>query len=218
MYYVILDTETTGLDPNKHQILTLGMIMLETLNNSSLTNFNPDDDVKFLRSFNKYEWKLKHENYFVDPKAMEVNKIDLVQHHKEAESTDSAIDQMRRLVYSSFSGAFNNYDPNKKMVSLVGHGVAMDVKMLKATEESAGKTGRHSLSGMFDRRYIDTQSNAMLLQMMGLLPEGVSCSLVDQALWAGCDVSKAHTALGDCELILEVLKKQMKVLRGEGNK
>lgn len=60
----VMDCETTGLDPERHQMLTLGGVLL-------------DGD---LVEVDAIELFIRHEEYVVQVEAMAVNKIDLAMH------------------------------------------------------------------------------------------------------------------------------------------
>ena len=63
--YIAFDSETSGLDVNVNNLLTACFIVL-------------DSD---LNELDRLNISLKSENYFINPKAMEVNKINIVKHH-----------------------------------------------------------------------------------------------------------------------------------------
>lgn len=64
----VLDVETSGLDPNRHALLSVGGVLL----NEELV------EVQAIELF------LKQNEYLVQPEAMAVNKIDLAEHNKKA--------------------------------------------------------------------------------------------------------------------------------------
>ena len=66
--YIAFDTETSGLDPLKCNLLTVSFIIL-------------DNELNKLDTLNI---SLKHQNYFVNPDALEVNKIDILKHHNHS--------------------------------------------------------------------------------------------------------------------------------------
>ena len=76
--YAIIDTETTGLDPTKNQVLEVGIIIC-------------DDDLKIVDFDN---FLVRHEEYTVSPKAMEINGIDLVKHNESADDANVACDKI----------------------------------------------------------------------------------------------------------------------------
>ncbi len=191
--YVIFDTETSGLDPDLYQLLTAGFILL-------------DKDLNILA---KREWKFQYPKYVTDPEAMKINKIDINRHHIQADDSKQCLLEINETL--------RFYMTEQKLESwiVIGHGVSFDINFLKRTETKVGLDKNCLVSALFNRRVIDTQSNAMMFDMMHFLPKNINCSLVSQAAWVGCqDIdSKKHTALGDCELILEVLKTQINVIQ-----
>ena len=76
--YALIDTETTGLDPQKNQLLEVGIIV-----------FNED-----LKSCDFEVIPIKHKECVVSAKAMEVNGIDLIEHEKTAYDENQACDMI----------------------------------------------------------------------------------------------------------------------------
>jgi len=66
--YVTFDCETSGLDSCKHNLLTACFIILD----------------KNLIEIDRLNLSIKYENYTIDTKALEVNKIDMIQHHNNS--------------------------------------------------------------------------------------------------------------------------------------
>ena len=56
--FILIDTETTGFDEKKHQILEVGILV-----------------IKDLKVIDQFEVKIKHREYTITAKAMEVNNI-----------------------------------------------------------------------------------------------------------------------------------------------
>lgn len=106
MKKVFLDTETSGLDPLKHQILTMALVVED------------NDAIVFER-----EWKVKQMGWaIIDPYAMQVNKINLEEHNKVAQHEMNVVQELlfelRRL------GLMNSI--------LYGHNINFDIGFIKA--------------------------------------------------------------------------------------
>ena len=70
--YLAFDTETSGLDPTKHNLLTACFIVL----NDNLVEID------------RLNLNIKYNEYNITIKAMEINKIDLIKHHNCSSSVD----------------------------------------------------------------------------------------------------------------------------------
>ena len=70
--YLFLDTETGGLDPARHSLLTLGLVV------------GGPEGVR-----HSLEILLRHETYDVTGGGMAVNRIDLAKHHAAALAPDA---------------------------------------------------------------------------------------------------------------------------------
>ena len=66
--YLAFDTETTGITPTKHNLLTVCFIYL-----------NED-----LEEIDRLNLSIKYNDYTITIKAMEINKIDLIKHNSES--------------------------------------------------------------------------------------------------------------------------------------
>lgn len=80
--YAIIDTETTGLDPQKNQTLEVGVIIC-------------DEDLKIVSYDN---FLVKHKEYVISPRAMEINGIDLVEHNKQADDAKIACNKIVKFL------------------------------------------------------------------------------------------------------------------------
>lgn len=115
--FLAFDTETTGLT-EQCNVLTAYFIIL-------------DSD---LNQVDTLDLKIKHEYYTVYAKALEINKIDLVDHHNASINKSEACLQLIEFLHK------NKTDDKYKML---GHNVSYDIKMLKSnnifTNEIMGK-------------------------------------------------------------------------------
>ena len=81
--FVLIDTETTGFNKDKHQLLEVAMLV-----------------IKDLKVIDKLEVKIKHKEYTVTIGAMSSNKIDLFEHEKEGVDYKVACDQIINFLKS----------------------------------------------------------------------------------------------------------------------
>lgn len=184
--YLFLDTETGGLDPNRHSLLTLGLVV---------------GDEDGLRQ--SLELALRHEPYCVSGPAMAVNRIDLAKHHATALEPAEALSVLDVFLMQHFPCA---HEP----ITLVGHNVAFDRAFLQTWMEAQGR----AFEPRFSHRVIDTHSLAAALRDAGKLPLAKLSSDALFAHF-GIEVApKArHTALGDALATFELYGKLTELFR-----
>lgn len=167
--YLVFDTETGGLDPRRHSLLSLGLVASE--------------DGRVLESL---EILLRHEDYGVSAGGLKVNRIDLVKHHEAALDAPAALAALDAFCARHFS---------EGAVTLVGHNVAFDRAFLGAFLESQGR----ELEPRFSHRTLDTHAIAAALRDAGRLPSTLRLSSDALFAHFGIQVPEGarHTALGD---------------------
>lgn len=104
---VFADIESGGLDPERHSLLTVGLVTLDT-KTGAVTR------PSLIR--------VRDRPYRVEAEALAVNKIDLLAHHAEAAEPEHAANALR--AYLQFR--------RKKRVMLGGHNVSFDLRFLRA--------------------------------------------------------------------------------------
>jgi len=134
-----IDCETTGLDPDKHQILTLGLAIYDYSN---------------IPVFER-EWSIALQpNIQINEKAMEINKIDLKEHIWVAVH--------QSIVVYELINTLKEYFGNDK-VKAYGHNVIFDLNFInKLCERTHNKSPFHY-------HYQDTMIISTFLKDMGLL-------------------------------------------------
>ncbi len=184
--YLFLDTETGGLDPRRHSLLTLGLVV---------------GDKTGVRD--RTEIAIKHDPYVVSGGGMKVNRIDLAVHHEGAHVPAGALDLLDAFLRRHF--------PPEASLTLVGHNVAFDRAFLGAFLESQGR----SLEPRFHHRTVDTHAIAAALRDAGRLPRDLKLSSDGLFAHFGVHVPEAsrHTALGDALATFELYWKLVEVLR-----
>lgn len=167
--YLFLDTETGGLDPRSHSLLSLGLVVGDA---SGVL-----DSAEIL---------IKHEPYVVTGGGMKVNRIDLVKHHEVALSPSDALGSMDEFL--------NRHFDERTRVTLVGHNIGFDQAFLSQFLLTLGRDPE----AKFHHRVIDTHSIASALRDAGKLglPRLSSDSLFEHFAIHVPD-EKRHTALGD---------------------
>lgn len=113
-YTFVLDCETTGIDPARHTLLSVGGVLL-------------DGD---LNEVDAIEVFIKHHDYVVEPDALAVNKIDLVEHDRTADRFDVAGAKLVQFFAKHRINAY--YQPRLESghVVLAGWNVSFDVRWL----------------------------------------------------------------------------------------
>ena len=104
-HLIFTDTETGGLDPKHHEILTVALV-----------------DWRDGVIGDTVEFKVKARPEFVDPKALAVNGINLAEHNAQA------VDP--KIVARDITAWCRAHWPAGERVRLAGHNVAFDVGFL----------------------------------------------------------------------------------------
>lgn len=177
--FLAVDTETGGIGPEV-SLLTAYLAVLndrfEILDELDLA-IKPDDGV-----------------YSVTAEALSINKINLVQHQEKAITSGKAGELLREfLIKNSRSGII-------KLVPL-GHNVAFDVEKIYQNLLNKKEAQKY-----VSYRMLDTGSTGQFLKAANLIPESVSGSLGSYVKHFGIKEREAHTARGDVEMTVDVMK------------
>jgi DNA polymerase III subunit epsilon len=172
MKLFVLDTETGGLDPTVHSILSLALV---TLDLESRT-IGPSIEIKISEGV-----------YIVNSEAMAINNIDLKEHSIDAKTPTGSINIIKQFLKG-----------HRTPVNLVGHNVQFDIGFLKRLYRLADNKMVGNYGDLFSHRVVDTCSILRFLHHSGKVPIDVSSS--DRA-FAHFDIKidkkDRHTALGD---------------------
>jgi len=210
--YLAFDTETTGINFNKNNLLTVCFIIT-------------DDN---LIEIDRLNLSLKHYNYNVSIKAMEINKIDLIKHHYGAVDLKSARNSLldflkkhknKMMNYDSHSSESSMYN---KTFTPVGHNVTFDINFIK----NSGLLTENEYMSFINFNNLDTICIAQYLKLTGHLPKNQSISLINLCKYYGITIDKNksgsrvssglqttgstgsyHTAEYDIEMTLQLLRK-----------
>lgn len=181
---IVIDTETTGLSQRYNKVLTVGMLHI-------------DVDKDFLKIINRKHILVKHEDYAIDPKALEINKINLSEHHKIALEPPKACSQINKFI-------------NKKNLEekpLLGHNITFDIRFLNELFRQG------DLIPSFSHDFIDTMHIWSALKRKNFVSFNLRNSLQTLAGYFKVDYSKAHSALGDCYITANVYKKMLDLIK-----
>ena len=106
--FILVDTETTGIDEKKHQILEVGILV-----------------IKDLKVVGEFEVKIKHNEYTITSKAMQANKINILEHEKDAFFENEATEKILKFLNKYKSETDEGY-------IVIGQNVQFDIKFLEA--------------------------------------------------------------------------------------
>lgn len=184
--YLFFDTETGGIDPSRHSLLSMGLVIGKGHQAAAQT-----------------EILIRHDSYSVTAGGMKVNRIDLVAHHEQAMEPLQAWEAMQSFLAP-------HYAPGDRII-LVGHNISFDRAFLGVFLNSLGQ----SMEPRFSHRSIDTHSVASALQDAGRIPNTVplsSSGLFDHFQIA-IPPEKRHTALGDAFGTFELYWRMVELAR-----
>lgn len=176
MYYLAFDTETTGLADDS-KLLTACFILF-------------DSEFNIIKKLNL---KIKHNKYTVYPKALEINGIDIVEHHNDKESIyiSSARTDLEEMIYD-----YND-------LILVGHNLDFDIKMCRLNH-----LFDNFIEGYFSGETVDTLKLCKLLRKSGKIPSDQSLSLKNLINYFGLEetTENYHNAEYDILMTIKLMK------------
>jgi len=184
--YLFLDVEAGGLDPRKHSLLSLGLVV------------GGPQGVR-----HSLEILIKHDPYVVTEGAMAVNRINLETH------TARALDPATAMVVLDIFLA-QHFPQTCRPITLVGHNVGFDRDYLAVFLDSQGRL----LEPRFGHRVIDTHSIAAGLRDAGRLDvPNLGSSALFEHFGIHVPDEKRHTALGDALATFELYWKLVERMR-----
>jgi DNA polymerase III subunit epsilon len=172
MHIVVIDTETGGLDPARHSLLSVAAVLLE------------DGGIADSR-----EWLVREPDELlnVEPEALAVNHIDLPRHLEQAQPPAAVAAELAAFIPRP-------YRMYKGRALLAGHNVGFDYGFLVRLARLAGDPGYPDRN--FHHRTLDTASIMHFLALRGELPANPG-GLGRACRYFGIEHAGAHTALGD---------------------
>lgn len=182
MKILFIDTETGGLDPQKHSLLSIGLAVWDNSNIIASTEI-------FINDGNNIHTK----------RAISINKIDLKEHNDVAISSKQALSELIKFIELHF-------DVNSS-VTLAGHNVSFDISFIK----QLFKTNRRDFSRYFSHRSIDTSSILSYLQICQIIKMPLKSSS-DAFRHFDIKVNNRHSALGDALATANLFNKLIDLL------
>lgn len=185
MNFLVIDTETGGLNPERHSLLEVGLAAYK------------EGEI-----IGRKEFFLKEEEYHVTPKAMEVNNFRLNQVYEQGITPALAVHQIDGFVKLHFGDA--------KSFTLMGHNVGFDHGFLKKLFERQGL----NIDEFISYRKFDTSTLIATAKVIGVLPMDAPGGLHPLADYLQIPYDSAHTAMADIELTIAVYEHIIQLLGG----
>lgn len=179
---LFIDTETGGLDPEKHSLLSIGVVVWDSQRGCIFSR----------------EYRLKNDEYHATKEAMKINKI-------------SSSDDINRLsgstIIQHFKSIKDEFFTESKEIPLAGHNTAFDIRFLR----QMFKINHRSYENMFSHRVVDTYSILKYLQDAGVLHDCITSS-AQAFKYFGITVNGRHTALGDAYATMQLYEELLKLM------
>ncbi|MDV6376471.1 3'-5' exonuclease [Deinococcus arenicola] len=173
---IFLDVETGGRDSARHPLLTIGAV---TLGEDGLIS-------------RPIHLRVKHTDYCVEPGALAVTGINIVEHDRAAQRPEEIADALRE------------YAAGVGRVMLGGHNFGFDLRFLRPLLPDIRK--------VFRSGHVDTKLTAQFLIHAGLLPHGVGTPLAQLTEHFGIEYT-AHDALEDATATARVYVELLRLAR-----
>lgn len=174
---LFIDTETGGLDPQKHSLLSVGLVLWDNGIIIDSKEILINDGV-----------------LSATDEALAINRINLDEHKKIAISPKDAIEQIKQFAQKCKIG--------DDKITIAGHNVQFDVGFLKQLFYN----NEERFHTIFSHRIIDTSSILNYLYLAGKLKQkAVSSDSAFE--YFGIEVDGRHTALGDAVATAELFTK-----------
>ncbi len=187
MKYFVYDCETGGRT-TKYSLLTMyGQILDDS--------FEPVDEIDI---------KISSPTYVVEPEALAINQINLINLFKEGNDIATCRQKM-----STFLVKHSNFRQEK--ITQVGHNIYFDMRFVK-------KNLLPNFDDFFSHHCLDTASTATLLKLMGKLPGDFKISLGNLAKHYQINHDNLHNAKNDVIVTISVLRCMMAQLKETTNR
>ena len=180
---LFIDTETGGLDPLEHSLLSIGFVVWQKN-----------------RILDKIEILINDGKLNVSKSALEINKIDIENHRKNALTPREAITIMDNFLIKHFN--------ESEKITLAGHNINFDINFFKYFLLK----NNYNFIERFSHRTIDTSAILYYLYLSGKLEININSStaatiltLISAGIIPLLYISAAHPNL-DCALDIAVLK------------
>ena len=184
---IVVDTETGGLDPARHSILSVAAVVWDSAELGDACEFFVAESV-----------------VEVAPTAILRNNIDVSWVCRNGISPAAAVEKLNSFLEFHFPGLKDG-----QRVALAGHNVAFDVGFLKRLYRLAGA----DYEKVFSHRVLDTASVARFLMLAGRLAvSGVGLDELLTHFGLTADLDERHSALGDAKVTAQLLQELVKLV------
>ena len=176
---LFIDTETGGLSPKQHSLLTLGLVV-----------WDKTDGILYQREICQ-----KLDKYNTTAEALAINHFDINNYTGSDILTASEID-------AEFQRLKGKYFYNFERIPLAGHNVQFDFSFVREMYEQAGL----SCTNLFSHRLVDMFSILQFLVHIKKIPDYVNSSTAAFDYFK-IEVHGRHTASGDSMAAAELYTK-----------
>jgi DNA polymerase-3 subunit epsilon len=176
---LFIDTETGGLEPNKHSLLSLGIAVWDQHNSV----------------IHSEQMFIRNNSFCTTEHALNKNKLNIEIHNISAVPQINVIKRLQQIKELYFDNT---------NLPLAGHNTYFDASFLKILFQR----NRRSFSKMFLHRMIDTYSIYTYLQFAKKINSNMRSS-TDAFKYFNIKVDGRHTALGDVLATVELFEKMI---------
>jgi DNA polymerase-3 subunit epsilon len=180
---LFIDTETGGLDPGKHSLLSLALVVWENMEIIDSQEILINDGI-----------------LSVTEEALSVNGIDIEKHKHSAVFSSQAMDEILFFI--------SNHFPQERKITIAGHNVHFDSDFLKRFFSANNK----DYSKFFSHRIVDTSSILYYLYLAGRIKFRAISSDKAFDLFE-IKVEGRHTAIGDAIATAKLFTKLLDLIK-----
>ena len=179
---LFIDTETGGLNPEKHSLLSVGFVVWDSV----------------LGECYSAEYRLKNENCRITKTAQRINKL------TDSDFNDAVVPLS---LIKKFEEIKEVYFADYTAIPLAGHNTQFDVQFIK----KMFKDNRRSFDNIFLHRIVDTYSVLKFLQDGGIITDTINSS-AQAFKFFEITVDGRHTALGYAKATMRLYEKMLQLL------
>ena len=189
--YLVVDTETGGLDPKSHSILSIAGVAWQA--NKCLEPL--------------FDFYICEEEIEVTKRALEVNKIDLEVVKEEGYGCYEAVREIKKALNKRFGD-------DRKPLTLIGHNIGFDVGFMKRLYNQAGQDYYVD----FKDRALDTASILEFFMIAGEINGfRASADVLFKATGVEIEEKDRHTAKGDAIATAKAIDALISMLKEKNN-
>lgn len=178
---LFIDTETGGVDPDKHSLLSIGLVVW---------------DSKQGEIYEK-QYYVRQKQYSITKTAHQINKI---------ENDDLSQGMLPKNIIEELHKIKDIYFMDYQKIPLAGHNTQFDVRFIKKIFSD----NHRSFEKLFSHRILDTYSILKYLYDSGKISDKIESSAKAFSAF-GIHVDKRHSALGDAKATMQLYEKMIKL-------